>query len=46
MLFEGANMLLERGQRIAIMGPNGAGKSTLLRLLRSDRGSFALPWNP
>jgi len=33
IIFLGANLHIERGERIAILGPNGAGKSTLLRLL-------------
>ncbi|MBP0003276.1 MAG: ABC-F family ATP-binding cassette domain-containing protein [Cyanobacteria bacterium SBC] len=33
ILFLGANLFVERGDRIAFLGPNGCGKSTLLRLI-------------
>ncbi|ELR98330.1 ABC-F family ATP-binding cassette domain-containing protein [Gloeocapsa sp. PCC 73106] len=33
ILFLGANLVIERGDKIAILGPNGAGKSTLLRMI-------------
>ena len=32
-VFDGANVLMERGDRIALVGPNGTGKSTLMRML-------------
>ena len=35
-LFSDLNMLVEVGERIAIIGPNGIGKTTLLRTLAND----------
>jgi ATP-binding cassette subfamily F protein 3 len=46
ILFLGANLTMERGDRIAILGPNGAGKSTLLRMIvgmeKFDEGKVEL----
>jgi ATP-binding cassette subfamily F protein 3 len=46
ILFLGAELLVERGDRIAILGPNGAGKSTLLKMIvgmeKPEEGKVAL----
>ncbi|MEO6742245.1 MAG: ATP-binding cassette domain-containing protein, partial [Chthoniobacteraceae bacterium] len=37
VLFEGASMQVNYGERVALVGPNGAGKSTLFGfILRKD----------
>ncbi len=46
ILFLGAELEIERGDRIAILGPNGSGKSTILRMImgmeKPEEGIVAL----
>src|SRR3984885_9251297 len=48
-VFSGANFLIERGDRIALVGVNGAGKSTMIKLLAGTEplssGSYTLGHN-
>jgi ATP-binding cassette subfamily F protein 3 len=48
-VFQGLDLMLERGRRLALVGPNGAGKSTLCRIISGQEGvtsgSFRLGYN-
>ncbi|HEX4508587.1 MAG TPA: ABC-F family ATP-binding cassette domain-containing protein, partial [Burkholderiaceae bacterium] len=40
-IFEGVDLLMAPGARVALMGPNGCGKSTLIRVLLGDEPASA-----
>lgn len=46
-LFDGLNLTVEVGEKLAILGPNGAGKTTLIRTLLGElqADSGALKWS-
>ncbi|MBW2610183.1 MAG: ABC-F family ATP-binding cassette domain-containing protein [Deltaproteobacteria bacterium] len=48
-LYDGLNLTVQRGERVAVIGPNGSGKTTLLRMvadeIHADQGSISLGHN-
>jgi ATP-binding cassette subfamily F protein 3 len=49
LVYEDMNLILRRGDRVALIGPNGAGKSTMLKMLAGslepEQGSIELGHN-
>ncbi|MBR5429844.1 MAG: ABC-F family ATP-binding cassette domain-containing protein [Firmicutes bacterium] len=49
LLFSGADLRVEKGERVFLLGPNGAGKSTIMKMILgrvpADRGTVRLGAN-